>query len=58
VVSGATFWTDAAILGGAGIPSVLYGPGGAGLHSIEEFVILDDVIACRNALAELVVRFC
>jgi acetylornithine deacetylase len=58
VVSGATFWTDAAILGGAGIPSVLYGPGGAGLHSIEEYVILDDVIACRNALAELVVRFC
>jgi acetylornithine deacetylase/succinyl-diaminopimelate desuccinylase-like protein len=58
VVSGATFWTDAAVLGGAGIPSVLYGPGGAGLHSIEEYVILDDVIACRNALAELVVRFC
>jgi acetylornithine deacetylase len=58
VVSGATFWTDAAILGGAGIPSVLYGPGGAGLHSIEEYVILDDVIACRNALAELAVRFC
>ncbi len=58
VVSGATFWTDAAILGGAGIPSVLFGPGGAGLHSIEEYVILDDVIACRNALAELVIRFC
>jgi acetylornithine deacetylase len=58
VVTGATFWTDAAILGGAGIPSVLYGPGGAGLHSIEEYVILDDVLACRNALAELAVRFC
>jgi acetylornithine deacetylase len=58
VVTGATFWTDAAILGGAGIPSVLYGPGGAGLHSIEEYVILDDVIACRNALAELALRFC
>jgi len=58
VVTGATFWTDAAILGGAGIPSVLYGPGGAGLHSIEEYVILDDVLTCRNALAELAVRFC
>ena len=39
-----TFWTDAAILGAAGIPSVLFGPGGAGLHSIEEYVILDDVL--------------
>jgi acetylornithine deacetylase len=58
VVSGATFWTDAAILGGAGIPSVLYGPGGAGLHSVEEYVILDDVLVCRDALAELAIRYC
>jgi acetylornithine deacetylase len=58
VVSGATFWTDAAVLGQAGIPSVLYGPGGAGLHSIEEYVLLDDVLTCRNALAELAFRFC
>jgi acetylornithine deacetylase len=35
---GMTFWTDAAILAGAGIPSVLFGPGGAGLHSIVEYV--------------------
>ena len=48
-----SFWTDAAILGGAGIPSVLFGPGGAGLHSLEEYVNVDDVIACRNALASL-----
>jgi acetylornithine deacetylase/succinyl-diaminopimelate desuccinylase-like protein len=37
-----SFWTDAAILAGAGIPSVL-GPGGAGLHSHEEYVNVDDV---------------
>ena len=35
---GMSFWTDAAVLGGAGMPSVLFGPGGAGLHSIEEYV--------------------
>jgi acetylornithine deacetylase len=58
VVSGATFWTDAAILGGASIPSVLYGPGGAGLHSIDEYVIVDDVLTCRDALAELAFRYC
>ena len=50
---GMSFWTDAAILGDAGIPSVLFGPGGAGLHSVEEYVNVDDVLACRDVLAEL-----
>ena len=54
---GMTFWTDAAILGGAGIPSVIFGPGGAGLHGIEEYVVVDDVLRCRDALAELAVAF-
>jgi acetylornithine deacetylase len=51
--TGMSFWTDAAILGGAGIPTVLFGPGGAGLHSVEEYVNVNDVIACRDALASL-----
>jgi acetylornithine deacetylase len=50
---GMSFWTDAAILGEAGIPSALFGPGGAGLHSTEEYVNLDDVVACRDVLAAL-----
>src|SRR5262245_53730419 len=57
-ITGASFWTDAAILGHAGIPSVLFGPGGAGLHSIEEYVLVSDVCLCRDALVELVSRFC
>ena len=52
-IAGASFWTDAAILGHAGIPSVLFGPGGAGLHSTEEYVHIADVIQCRDALVEL-----
>jgi acetylornithine deacetylase len=52
-ITGASFWTDAAVLGHAGIPSVLFGPGGAGLHSIEEYVIVEDVLRCRDALVEL-----
>jgi acetylornithine deacetylase len=50
---GMSFWTDAAVLGSAGIPSVLFGPGGAGLHSPEEYVEVQDVRRCRDALAEL-----
>ncbi|HYR42747.1 MAG TPA: ArgE/DapE family deacylase [Terriglobia bacterium] len=55
---GMSFWTDAAVLGQAGIPSVVFGPGGAGLHSISEYVIADDVITCRDALTELAKEFC
>jgi acetylornithine deacetylase len=54
---GMTFWTDAAILGAAGTPSVLFGPGGAGLHSTEEYVRLRDVEVCRDALVELAREF-
>lgn len=57
-ITGVSFWTDAQITGGAGIPSVVFGPGGAGLHSREEYVRLDEVVACRDVLADLAVRFC
>jgi acetylornithine deacetylase len=50
---GMSFWTDAAILGTAGIPTVLFGPSGAGLHSTEEYVELSSVIKCRDALVSL-----
>jgi acetylornithine deacetylase len=55
---GMSFWTDAAILGAAGIPSVVFGPGGAGLHSTREYVIADDVVMCRDILIELAKEFC
>ena len=45
--------TVAEILQDAGIPTVLFGPGGAGLHSIEEYVNLDDVETCASVLAGL-----
>lgn len=54
---GLSFWTDAAILGAAGIPAVLFGPGGAGLHSPEEYVITADVCRCRDALVALARAF-
>lgn len=56
--AGMSFWTDAAILGHAGIPAVVFGPGGEGLHGLEEHVRIDEVIACRDALVELARVFC
>ncbi len=55
---GMSFWTDAAILGDAGIPSILYGPTGAGLHSVEEWVDVQSVLTCRNALVNLARDWC
>ncbi|MEZ5418271.1 MAG: M20/M25/M40 family metallo-hydrolase [Vicinamibacterales bacterium] len=55
---GMSFWTDAAVLGGAGIPTVLFGPAGAGLHSTEEWVDLASVRQCRDALTGLIRAWC
>ena len=56
--TGMSFWTDAAVLAHAGTPAVLFGPAGEGLHSTEEYVEIDSVIACRDALVELAREFC
>lgn len=37
-IGGAFGWMDSAIFGAAGIPTVIYGPRGAGAHSAEEWV--------------------
>jgi len=55
---GMSFWTDAAILGDAGIPSILFGPTGAGLHSVEEWVETASVLKCRDALVALARDWC
>lgn len=53
-----SFWTDAAVLGQAGTPAALFGPAGAGLHGVEEYVELDSVIVCRDSLVEIAREFC
>jgi acetylornithine deacetylase len=55
---GMSFWTDAAVLGGAGIPAVLFGPTGGGLHGLEEWVDVQSVLTCRDALVDFAKQFC
>jgi acetylornithine deacetylase/succinyl-diaminopimelate desuccinylase family protein len=52
-----SYWTDAALLSLAGIPSVLFGPGGSGLHSAEEYVLVDDVVQAAEVLVECTREF-
>lgn len=53
-----SFWTDAAILGRTGTPAALFGPRGAGLHGPGEYVEVDSVRVCRDALVDLIRAFC
>ena len=57
-VTGMSFWTDASVLGDAGIPSLLFGPTGAGLHGLDEWVDARSVGQCRDALVELARGWC
>jgi len=55
---GVGYWMDAALFHAAGIPTVNYGPGGAGAHEAVEWVDLDSVVSCAQVLAGTARRFC
>ncbi len=55
--TGVAYWMDAAIFAAAGVPTVNYGPAGAGAHEAVEWVELDSVISCAKVLAESAHRF-
>jgi len=57
-VAGVSFWTDAALLSAAGIPSLLFGPSGAGAHAAEEWVDLESVRACADIYLQVALDFC
>jgi acetylornithine deacetylase len=39
-------------------PAIVYGPTGAGLHSPDEYVDIDGLVACTNTLALAILEFC
>jgi acetylornithine deacetylase len=57
-VAGAPYWTDAAFLAAAGIPTVLYGPGGAGAHADVEWVSVSDTERVVRTLVDVAARLC
>ncbi|HLJ59044.1 MAG TPA: M20/M25/M40 family metallo-hydrolase [bacterium] len=56
--TGAAFWTDAALLAGAGVPTVLFGPAGDGAHADVEYVDLPSAVACAQVLVNTIDEFC
>jgi acetylornithine deacetylase len=55
---GAPFWTDAALIAAAGIPTVLYGPAGAGAHAEEEWVDLASLVRLREVVLQVAAEWC
>jgi acetylornithine deacetylase len=51
---GISFWADSALMGLAGIPSVLYGPIGHGAHAVDEWVSRESLSRVHAVVASLV----
>ncbi len=56
--AGAPFWTDAAFIAAAGIPTVLFGPVGAGAHAAEEWVSVESLRQTTEVLRRTAAAFC
>jgi acetylornithine deacetylase len=57
-VCGAPWWTDAALIQAAGIPAVIFGPPGGGIHAADEWVDLDGLERFEKILLTVTRSFC
>lgn len=55
---GVPFWADSALLAGAGIPTVLFGPSGEGAHAEVEWVDVGDLERCVEIYLAVASEFC
>lgn len=54
-ITGLNAWTDAALLQGAGVPTVLFGPKGGNFHAADEWVSIPDLVAAAEILQRTVI---
>ena len=57
-IAGVPYWADAALIASAGIPTVMFGPRGAGAHAVEEWVSIADTESVTRVLVDVASRFC
>jgi acetylornithine deacetylase len=55
---GVPFWADSALLAAAGIPTVVFGPSGEGLHSEVEWVDVASLERCAEIYTKVAAAFC
>lgn len=58
VACAAPWWTDAALIQAAGIPTAIFGPAGGGIHSVDEWVDLDSLARFETILSNVTRSFC
>jgi acetylornithine deacetylase/succinyl-diaminopimelate desuccinylase family protein len=56
--AGVPFWADSALLAAAGIPTVVFGPGGEGAHAEVEWVEVADLERCVEIYVAVAVELC
>ncbi len=57
-VGGVAFWADSALLAGAGIPTVVFGPVVGGIHGADEWVDLASLERCHDAYLAVARELC
>jgi acetylornithine deacetylase/succinyl-diaminopimelate desuccinylase-like protein len=56
--AGAPYWMESALWEAAGVPTVVCGPAGGGMHAADEWVDLAQVRAYTDALVDTIRAFC
>jgi acetylornithine deacetylase len=57
-IGGSFGWMDSALLAAAGIPTVIFGPGGEGAHAVVEWADLDQLEQSSQVLLNVITTFC
>lgn len=57
-LAGMAGWMDSALLAEAGIPSIVFGPAGEGLHADVEWVSLGSVVQCHEIVLATIQDYC
>jgi acetylornithine deacetylase len=57
-IGGASYWADSAFIAAAGIPTVLFGPGGEGAHAQVEWVSIGDTETVARVLTDVASAIC
>jgi acetylornithine deacetylase len=57
-IFGSSGWLDSAILAEAGIPTVIFGPGGEGMHSAVEYADFESVAKTAEVLIQVIIDYC
>lgn len=57
-IRGETYWTDMALLAEKGIPGVIWGPKGYGLHAKTEWVEIESLMQLERAFRDIALDFC